>query len=253
MTYKDVHVHASRVLAEGLCDVGLMKGNPADAVEAGAHALFFPHGLGHMLGLDVHDMEDLGDVVGYPPGQPRSSQFGLNFLRLSRALLEGFVLTVEPGIYFIPALIDRWQQEKLHREFINYDKLESFRGFGGIRIEDNVVVTAEGARVLGPGIPKTVQRSGKRNGVAGSERRPRPRPRSSYADVVSDSTGCKIVALLRTPRHHRVIRIRIPTASRTWRSSGRATSRACSAPRRRTSARHTPAGCRVPCACAAPR
>ncbi len=156
VTYKDVHLHVSRVLAEGLCGVGLMKGNPADAVEAGAHALFFPHGLGHMLGLDVHDMEDLGDVVGYPPGQPRSSQFGLNFLRLSRALLEGFVLTVEPGIYFIPALIDRWHQEKLHRDFINYDKLESFRTFGGIRIEDNVVVTAEGTRVLGPGIPKTV-------------------------------------------------------------------------------------------------
>jgi Xaa-Pro dipeptidase len=156
VTYREVHMRVSRIMSEGLCAAGLMKGNPADAVEAGAHALFFPHGLGHMLGLDVHDMEDLGDVVGYEPGQRRSSQFGLNFLRLSKALLEGFVLTVEPGLYFIPALIDRWQQEKLHKEFINYDQLEPFRNFGGIRIEDNVVVTPEGCRVLGPGIPKTI-------------------------------------------------------------------------------------------------
>jgi Xaa-Pro aminopeptidase len=109
-----------------------------------------------MLGLDVHDMEDLGDVVGYPKGEKRSTQFGLNYLRLSRPLESGFVLTVEPGIYFIPALIDRWQQERLHKEFINYDKLDAFRGSGGIRIEDNVVVTPTGARVLGPGIPKTI-------------------------------------------------------------------------------------------------
>ena len=156
VTYREVHLHVARILADGLCAMGLMKGNPSDAVDAGAHALFFPHGLGHMLGLDVHDMEDLGDVVGYEPGQRRSSQFGLNFLRLSKSLLEGFVLTVEPGLYFIPALIDRWQQEKLHREFVNYDKLEAFRNFGGVRIEDNVIVTAQGARVLGPGIPKTV-------------------------------------------------------------------------------------------------
>jgi Xaa-Pro aminopeptidase len=155
LPYRDVHLHVARIIAEGLKAMGLMKGNPADAVEAGAHALFFPHGLGHMLGLDVHDMEDLGDVVGYLPGEKRSSQFGLNSLRLSRPLEVGFVLTVEPGIYFVPALMDRWQQERLHRDFINYDRLESFRNFGGIRIEDNVVVTPEGARVLGPGIPKS--------------------------------------------------------------------------------------------------
>jgi Xaa-Pro aminopeptidase len=154
--YREVHMHASRVMADGLKAMGLMKGDPTDAVEAGAHALFFPHGIGHMLGLDVHDMEDLGDIVGYPRGEARSSQFGLNFLRLSRPLEAGFVLTVEPGIYFIPALIDRWQQERMHKEFISYDKLHAFRGFGGIRIEDDVLVTSDGVRVLGPGIPKTV-------------------------------------------------------------------------------------------------
>ena len=136
--------------------MGLMRGNPESAVAAGAHALFFPHGLGHMLGLDVHDMEDLGDIVGYPKGERRSTQFGLNFLRLSRRLEAGFVLTVEPGIYFIPALIDRWKGERRHAEYINYERLEPFRNFGGIRIEDDVCVTDQAARVLGPGIPKTV-------------------------------------------------------------------------------------------------
>jgi Xaa-Pro dipeptidase len=156
LTYREVHLASARLLVEGLRSMGLMKGDPADAVEAGAHALFFPHGLGHMMGLDVHDMEDLGDVVGYPRGEKRSEQFGLNYLRLSRPLEPGFVLTVEPGIYFIPALIDRWHQERLHRDFINYEKLEAFRAFGGIRIEDNVLVTPAGARVLGPGIAKTI-------------------------------------------------------------------------------------------------
>ena len=109
-----------------------------------------------MLGLDVHDMEDLGDVVGYVKKEKRSGQFGLNFLRLSRPLEPGFVLTVEPGIYFIPALIDRWQQEGQHKDFINYDKVKTFRSFGGIRIEDDVLVASTGTRVLGPGIPKTI-------------------------------------------------------------------------------------------------
>jgi len=154
--FKDVHMHACKVIAEGLGALGLMKGNPGEAVEAGAHALFMPHGLGHMLGLDVHDMEDLGDIAGYSKGRKRSSQFGLNYLRLSRPLDSGFVFTVEPGIYFIPALIDRWKQERLHTDFIDYDKVETYRGFGGIRIEDNVAVTEAGARVLGPGIPKSV-------------------------------------------------------------------------------------------------
>jgi Xaa-Pro dipeptidase len=154
--FRDVHIHACRLMVEGLRALGLMKGNAEDAVAAGAHALFFPHGLGHMLGLDVHDMEDLGDVVGYPKEQQRSSQFGLKYLRLSRPLHKGFVVTIEPGIYFIPALIDRWKQERMHTEFINYDEVEKYRGFGGIRIEDNVAAVESAARLLGPGTPKTV-------------------------------------------------------------------------------------------------
>jgi Xaa-Pro dipeptidase len=155
VSYRKIHLGACHILAEGLSAVGLMRGNPSDAVDAGAHALFFPHGIGHMLGLDVHDMEDLGDIVGHKK-EKRSGQFGLNFLRLSLPLESGFVLTVEPGIYFIPALIDRWQQEQRHKEFLNYDKIHAFRDFGGIRIEDDILVTSAGARVLGPGIPKTI-------------------------------------------------------------------------------------------------
>jgi Xaa-Pro aminopeptidase len=154
--YKDVHMQVCRIMVEGLKALGLMKGKTEDVVAAGAHALFFPHGLGHMMGLDVHDMEDLGDIAGYSKDRRRSDQFGLRYLRLSRPLELGYVLTVEPGLYFIPALIDRWKQEKLQPDFINYDKVDAFRNFGGIRIEDNVVVTAAGARVLGPGIPKTI-------------------------------------------------------------------------------------------------
>jgi Xaa-Pro dipeptidase len=156
ISYREVHLGACRILAEGLRSMGLMQGNPSDAVDAGAHALFFPHGIGHMLGLDVHDMEDLGDIVGYKDKDKRSGQFGLNFLRLSRPLEPGFLLTVEPGIYFIPALIERWQGENRNREFLNYDKIISLCSFGGIRIEDNVLVTSTGAHVLGPGIPKTI-------------------------------------------------------------------------------------------------
>jgi len=104
----------------------------------------------------VHDLEDLGDLAGYPKGEARDAQFGLSYLRLSRILEPGFVVTVEPGIYFIPALIDRWEQEGQHKEFINYEKLRAFRGFGGVRIEDDVLVTQTGSRVLGPPIPKTV-------------------------------------------------------------------------------------------------
>ena len=112
---KEMHRLASRTIAGGLTALGLMKGNPDDAVEAGAHALFFPHGIGHMMGLDVHDMEDLGDIVGYPEGEERSTQFGLAFLRMTRKLEPGFVITVEPGIYFIPALIDQWIGEPAQR------------------------------------------------------------------------------------------------------------------------------------------
>ena len=156
VTYRDVHTDSCKIMVEGLRKVGLMKGDPAEAVEAGAHALFFPHGIGHMMGLDVHDMEDLGDIVGYKKKETRSGQFGLKYLRLSRPLEPGFVLTVEPGIYFIPALIERWQSERQHEDFINYDRVKDFGSFGGIRIEDNILVTPSGARILGPDIPKTI-------------------------------------------------------------------------------------------------
>ncbi len=155
--YLDVHLAASRHIAEGLKALGLMKGDMAAAVEAGAHALFFPHGLGHMIGLDVHDMEDLGENhVGYGKDITRSTQFGLRSLRLARELQPGFVLTVEPGIYFIPELINLWRKENLHTEFINYEKLDAYFNFGGIRIEDNVLITPDGHRVLGDPIPKTI-------------------------------------------------------------------------------------------------
>ena len=154
---RDVHLVAARTIASGLREIGLMRGDVDEAVAAGAHALFFPHGIGHMLGLDVHDMEDLGDVVGYPEGEPRSTQFGLNFLRLAKQLEPGFVITIVPGVYFIPALIDRWRREGRHAEFIRYDRVQAFRGLGGVRIEDDVLITEDGSRVLGPPIPKSVQ------------------------------------------------------------------------------------------------
>ena len=157
VSYRSVHLRAGEVLAERLAHIGLMRGNPADAVACGAHALFFPHGLGHMMGLDVHDMEDLGETwVGYDDKVKRSQQFGLAYLRLARKLEPGHVLTVEPGIYFIPALIDQWRREKRHAEFIRYERVEKLRAFGGIRIEDDVLVLKRGMRVLGPAIPKSV-------------------------------------------------------------------------------------------------
>jgi Xaa-Pro aminopeptidase len=158
ISYRDVHLAACRVLVEGLMDLGLMKGNSDEALAAGAHTLFFPHGLGHMLGLDVHDMENLGeDYVGYDEEVTRSTEFGLEVLRFGRKLEQGFVVTVEPGLYFIPALIDRWQAEGRGKNFIVFERLESFRTFGGIRIEDDIVITSSGCRVLGPPIPKTVE------------------------------------------------------------------------------------------------
>lgn len=153
--YRDYHRQANEIIAAGLIELGVMKGDPKAATVAGATALFMPHGLGHMIGMDVHDMEDLGeDRVGYDAEIQRSEQFGLKSLRLGRRLQEGFVITVEPGIYFIPALIDRWRSEGKHTDFIDYAALENFRDFGGIRIEDNVLITADGARVLGEAIGK---------------------------------------------------------------------------------------------------
>ena len=154
---KQVHLQAVSAITEGLIGLGLMQGDAREAVKAGAHALFMPHGLGHMMGLDVHDMEDLGEkYVGYDKTVRRSDQFGLAFLRLAKELKPGYVLTVEPGIYFIPALIDKWIKEDKHTEFIDFDRVTEYRDFGGIRIEDNVLVTEEGCRVLGKPIPKTV-------------------------------------------------------------------------------------------------
>lgn len=156
--YLDVHLQTCRQMAGGLKHLGLMKGDVDEAVAQGAHALFFPHGLGHMLGLDVHDMEDLGEqYVGYDHSVQRSTQFGTAYLRLARALEPGFVLTVEPGIYFIPQLIDQWQADRKFADFINYDKVNEYRDFGGIRIEDNVLITQNGHKVLGKPIPKTVE------------------------------------------------------------------------------------------------
>lgn len=155
--FRDCHLKTARVIAEGMKDLGFMKGDMNEAVNAGAHALFFPHGLGHMLGLDVHDLEPLGeDYVGYNDEFKRSKQFGLAYLRMARRLEAGFVMTVEPGIYFIPQLIANWKKENKHQKFINYEKVEKFIGFGGIRIEDNILVTNEGPLVLGKPIPKTV-------------------------------------------------------------------------------------------------
>jgi Xaa-Pro aminopeptidase len=152
-----VHFAAARVIAEGMRDLGLMRGNLDDALQEGAHALFFPCGVGHMLGLDVHDMEDLGEqFVGYE-GRPKSSQFGLKSLRLARPLQPGFTITIEPGIYFIPQLIDWWRSREHLTEFVAYDQVDRWRDFGGLRNEENYLITADGKRRLGPPKPMTRQ------------------------------------------------------------------------------------------------
>ncbi|HEX9952399.1 MAG TPA: aminopeptidase P family protein [Rubricoccaceae bacterium] len=154
--FRDLHTLAARTITTGLADLGLMRGDPDEAVAAGAHALFFPHGLGHALGLDVHDMEGLGeDRVGYGDGFSRSEQFGTRYLRFARPLAEGYVMTVEPGVYFVGPLLDAWAAEGRHAAFIDYAEADAWRGTGGIRIEDNVLVTPAGHRVLGPPVPRT--------------------------------------------------------------------------------------------------
>ena len=157
--YKDIHLAACQKLVEGLTLVGLMKGNSADAVAEGAHTMFFQCGLGHMLGMDTHDMEDLGEqYVGYTDTLKKETEiFGLKSLRLGRELEAGFVLTVEPGIYIIPELIDRWAAEKKYADFINYDVLNTYRDFGGIRIEDNFLITESGHHLLGKYLPKSLK------------------------------------------------------------------------------------------------
>ena len=156
--FRDVHLIAAREVAAGLKNVGLIHGDVDEAVNKGVHTLFFPHGLGHPLGLDVHDLEGMGENhVGYDDEVIRSREFGLGFLRFGRKLKKGFVMTIEPGIYFIPELIDLWRSENRHSAFIDYDKVETYKDFGGIRIEDDVVVTDKGYKVLGKPIPKTVK------------------------------------------------------------------------------------------------
>ncbi len=157
--YRDIHLASAKILAEGLTHLGIMKGNPEDAVREGAHAMFMPHGLGHMMGLDVHDMEGLGeDHVGYDQEIKRATQFGLKGLRLGRRLQKGFVLTTEPGIYFIPDLVQKWKAENINSDFINFDKvLSEYADFGGIRLEDDIVVTESGCQIIGKRIPITVK------------------------------------------------------------------------------------------------
>lgn len=155
--FRNVHMAASKTIFEGLKTMGLTKGNADDAFEAGAHALFFPCGTGHMMGLDVHDMEDLGEVwVGYD-GQPKSTQFGLKSLRLAKPLKPGHVYTIEPGIYFIPELMDLWRSKNMFNEFINWAEVYKFRNFGGVRNEEDFVMTEKGAQLLGKQKPKTIE------------------------------------------------------------------------------------------------
>lgn len=150
IAYREMHFLAARTITNGLKELGLMKGDTEEAVKAGAHAMFMPHGLGHMMGMDVHDMEGLGeDNVGYDDKIKRSTQFGTAFLRLGRELQTGFVITNEPGIYFVPALIDKWKNENINHDFINFDKVEDYRDFGGIRLEDDLLITEDGCRLLG--------------------------------------------------------------------------------------------------------
>ncbi|MFN8255868.1 MAG: aminopeptidase P family protein [Bacteroidales bacterium] len=154
--FGDIYFEACRVIVDGMKDLGFMKGNTEDALVNGAHAMFFPCGLGHMMGLDVHDMENLGEIyVGYD-GKPKSTQFGLKSLRLARKLEPGFVLTIEPGIYFIPQLIDLWKSTKHNAEYLNFDKLEQHKDFGGLRNEENFLITTDGCKLLGKPKPKTI-------------------------------------------------------------------------------------------------
>lgn len=155
--FRDVHLLAGEVLACGLKELGLMKGDPSEAAAAGAHTLFFQCGLGHLMGLDVHDMENLGEeYVGYTDTIKKDPRFGFSSLRLGKALEAGYVITVEPGLYFIPELIDRWKAENKLSQFINYDKVEEYKDFGGVRIEDDLLVTEDGFRLLGKPIPKSI-------------------------------------------------------------------------------------------------
>jgi Xaa-Pro aminopeptidase len=155
--YRNIHILACQALAGGLVDLGLLRGNPIELVADGVLALLFPHGVGHLLGLDVHDMEDLGDRAGYAPGRQRSTEFGLKNLRLDRDLTPGMAVTIEPGLYFVPAILEDPQLMKKAAGRIDQDKLARYASVRGIRIEDDVLVTATGAEVLTAAIPKSVE------------------------------------------------------------------------------------------------
>ncbi|MCI6153199.1 MAG: aminopeptidase P family protein [Fusobacterium perfoetens] len=155
ITYKEIHLEVCKVLAKGLVEKNILKGNVDEIVEKGTHALFMPHGLGHMLGLDVHDMENIGEVIVGYNGEAKSTQFGLASLRLGRELEEDFVFTVEPGIYFIPELIKKWKNENKFPEYINYEELEKYMNFGGMRYEGDFLVTKTGNIRLGETMVKS--------------------------------------------------------------------------------------------------
>ncbi|MEM9925409.1 MAG: aminopeptidase P family protein [Cyanobacteria bacterium P01_D01_bin.50] len=151
--YEDIHLCACRVIAQGLLDLGILQGNVEELVNVDAHALFFPHGIGHLLGLDVHDMEDLGDLAGYEPGRERSGRFGLGYLRLNRPLRQGMLVTIEPGFYQVPAIVNNAQNRESFAKYVNWSRLSQFADVRGIRIEDDVLVTENGNEVLTKDLP----------------------------------------------------------------------------------------------------
>jgi Xaa-Pro aminopeptidase len=155
--YQDIHLLAAQIIAEGLVDLGILKGKPQDLVAMDAHALFFPHGVGHLLGLDVHDMEDLGDIAGYEPGRSRSDRFGLEYLRLNRPLESGMLVTIEPGFYQVPAILNNSEFRARYQDIINWDRLAQFDDVRGIRIEDDVLITDTGKEVLTEKLPTKVE------------------------------------------------------------------------------------------------
>ncbi|MEO1620386.1 MAG: aminopeptidase P family protein [Cyanobacteria bacterium J06632_3] len=155
MEYKDIHLFACEIIAAGLVDLGILKGNPIDLIEQDAHALFFPHGVGHLMGLDVHDMEDLGDLSGYAEGRSRSDRFGLAFLRLNRPLEAGMVVTIEPGFYQVPAILNDPKNRDRYANIVNWERLETFADVRGIRIEDDILITPTGNEVLSKALPTT--------------------------------------------------------------------------------------------------
>lgn len=154
--YREIHLLAAHAIATGLVDLGILRGNPADLVEMDAHALFFPHGIGHLLGLDVHDMEDLGDLAGYALGRTRSDRFGLGYLRLDRPLQAGMLVTIEPGFYQVPALLADPQRRDRYQTVVNWERLAEFQDVRGIRIEDDVLITPTGAEVLTAELPTAI-------------------------------------------------------------------------------------------------